>query len=197
MRSGKDHRLEFPEPVYSVFNDANPEYQTTVLRYRYQSLITPDSVYDYDMVTKEKKLLKQTEVLGGYDPRLYKSERIFATATDGTKIPISLVYKNERKVHVPLPPAAGAARAAAGPLTAYTAFQRDGTTPLLLYGYGSYGATMPVNFSPVMSCPPTSSGCLRSVVRHIPWSELAHMVSVLAKSTATAWTSVAWTGSRS
>ncbi len=120
LRNGQDHRLEFPEPVYSVFNDLNPEFQTAVFRFRYQSLITSDSVYDYDMDSHQRTLLKQTEVLGGYDPARYTSERLFATASDGTKIPISLVYKK--------------------------GLRRDGSNPLLLYGYGSYGSSLSITF---------------------------------------------------
>jgi oligopeptidase B len=115
-------RLSFPEPVYSVFPDANPEFDTAAFRYRYQSLVTPHSVYECDLATSETKLLKRTEVLGGYDPAQYQSERVWATAGDGTKIPISLVCRK-------------------GVL-------RDGTAPLLLTGYGAYGASGSVTFSP-------------------------------------------------
>jgi oligopeptidase B len=118
---GDDHRLEFPEPTYSAFLDANPEFQTPTFRFSYQSMITPSSVFEYDPRTRERKLLKQTEV-PGYDPTKYKSERVWATAADGVKIPISLVARKD--------------------------VSRDGTAPLLLYGYGSYGASMPVSFSP-------------------------------------------------
>jgi oligopeptidase B len=121
-RTGQDHGIEFPEPVYSVFGDANPEFKTTAFRFRYASLVTPESVYEYDMDSRKRKLLKQTEVLGGYDPTQYLSERIFATARDGVRVPISLVYKKGMK--------------------------RDGTSPLLLYGYGAYGASIPVAFQP-------------------------------------------------
>jgi oligopeptidase B len=121
LRNGKSHSLAFPEPVYSVSPAANPEFKTTVLRYHYQSLITPDSVYDYDMDSRKPKLLKQTKVLGGYDPSVYVSERIFAKASDGTPVPISLVYRKDIK--------------------------RDGKNPLLLYGYGAYGYSLPVSFA--------------------------------------------------
>jgi oligopeptidase B len=120
LNTGQAHHLEFPEPVYAVFADINPEFQTTAFRYRYQSLITPDSVFEYDMNTRERELLKQTDVRG-YDAGQFVSERIFATATDGTRIPISLAYKKGMK--------------------------RDGSRPLLLYGYGSYGASLPVTFN--------------------------------------------------
>ncbi|MFL5340300.1 MAG: S9 family peptidase, partial [Gemmataceae bacterium] len=119
--TGKTKRLEFPEPVYSVSPDANPEFDSKTFRYRYQSLVTPPSVYDCDLATHETELLKRTEVLGGYDPKLYKSERVWATAPDGVKVPIALVYRDGVK--------------------------RDGSAPLLLYAYGSYGATIPVSFS--------------------------------------------------
>jgi oligopeptidase B len=120
LRTNKDEPLEFPEPVYSLFPANNPEFETNAFRFSYQSFITPSSVFEYDMGSRQRKLLKQTEVPGGYHPERYKSERIFATATDGTKVPISLVYREGTP--------------------------RDGTSPLLLYGYGSYGASMPVAF---------------------------------------------------
>lgn len=117
----KTQNIEFPEPVYSAFPSNNPEFNTTVFRFSYQSFITPSSVFDYDMETGKRALLKQTEVLGGYDPTQYSSERIYAKASDGTMIPISLVYKKGTK--------------------------RDGSNPTVLYGYGSYGASMAVTFS--------------------------------------------------
>jgi oligopeptidase B len=113
--------IDFPEPAYAVFGDANPEFKTDVYRFRYQSFVTPDSVFDYDMNARERKLRKQTEVLGGYDPSRYESQRVFATASDGTRIPISLVYKK--------------------------GMERNGANPVLLYGYGAYGASMPVSFN--------------------------------------------------
>ena len=117
---GRSHRVEFSEPVYSTSLSNNREFNTNVLRFNYQSLVTPNSVFDYDMTTRERKLLKQTEV-PGYDASLYTSERAFATATDGTRIPISIVYKKGLKM--------------------------DGKNPMLLYGYGSYGISMSPNFS--------------------------------------------------
>jgi oligopeptidase B len=104
--------VAFAEPVYTVSGEANPEFNSHVFRYNYQSLVTPPSIYDYDMDAKKGTLLKQTEV-PNYDPSLYQSERVYATATDGTKIPMSLVYRKELK--------------------------RDGKRPALLYAYGSYG----------------------------------------------------------
>jgi oligopeptidase B len=113
--------IQFPEPVYSVFPTGNPEYDTTLFRYNYQSLVTPSSVFDYDMTTHKTTLLKQQEVLGGYDPSQYISERLWATARDGVKLPLSVVYKRGLK--------------------------RDGTAPLFLYAYGSYGLGMQATFS--------------------------------------------------
>ena len=121
LNAGGSHRVEFPEPAYSVFGAANPEYDTTIFRYRYQSMVTPSSVYDYDMVARKPTLRKRTEVLGGYNPDDYRSERIFAPAPDGTPIPIALVSKKTTP--------------------------RDGSAPLLLYGYGSYGVPTPITFS--------------------------------------------------
>jgi len=121
LANGKESTVHFPEPAYSVFADTNPEFNTPTFRFRYQSLITPSSVYDYDLNTGKRTLLKQTEVLGGYDPGLYASERIYATAPDGTRVPISLVYKK--------------------------GMRRDGSNPTYLYGYGSYGFSLPVAFS--------------------------------------------------
>lgn len=117
----KLQRVEFPEPVYSASVSQNREFDTPVLRYSYQSLVTPSSVFDYDMNTRKATLLKETEVPGGFDKKNYKSERLFATATDGTKIPLSVVYRKDTKL--------------------------DGSAPLLLYGYGSYGYSVPPTFS--------------------------------------------------
>jgi oligopeptidase B len=115
------HRIEFTEPAYSASLSANPEFVTTQIRYQYESFITPRSVFDYDLQTRERILRKQQPVLGGYDPTQYTSERLHATAADGTRIPISLVHRR------------------------YT--QRDSSAPLLLYGYGSYGISIPVSFN--------------------------------------------------
>ncbi|HEV7683657.1 MAG TPA: S9 family peptidase [Pyrinomonadaceae bacterium] len=121
FNSKKLHRVEFPEPVYSAAISQNREFDTPVLRYSYQSLVSPSSVFDYDMNTRKATLLKETEVPGGFDKKNYKSERLFATATDGTKIPLSVVYRKDTKL--------------------------DGSAPLLLYGYGSYGYSIPPTFS--------------------------------------------------
>ena len=121
FKTNKRHNVKFPEPVYSANLTSNREYNTTVVRYGYNSLVTPFSVFDYDMNTGKSTLLKQTEVPGGFDRTNYKAERVFATASDGTKIPMSMVYRKGVKL--------------------------DGTAPLLLYGYGSYGYSIPPTFS--------------------------------------------------
>jgi oligopeptidase B len=115
------HYIEFPEPVYTAGVGANAEYNTKLLRFGYTSLTTPESIFDYNMETRERELKKQQEVLGGYDPSQYQSERIFATAPDGVKVPISLVYKK--------------------------GLVKNGQAPLLLYGYGAYGISMDPGFS--------------------------------------------------
>ena len=121
LEGGATHHIEFPEPTYEVSADANAEFVTLMYRFRYQSLITPASVFDYDVHSRERTLLKQTEVLGGYDRSLYESERFWATAADGVQVPISLVCRKGTK--------------------------RDGTAPLYLTGYGAYGMPYPVSFS--------------------------------------------------
>jgi oligopeptidase B len=113
--------ITYPEPVYSVFPAGTPDYESHTYRYNYQSLITPSSIFDYDVATGKSALRKQQEVLGGYDPRQYTTERLWATARDGIKVPISIVYKK--------------------------GFPRDGKGPLFLYGYGSYGLGTPPTFS--------------------------------------------------
>jgi oligopeptidase B len=112
--------VDFPEAAYGVDLGSNPEFGTRLLRFTYSSLITPDSVYDFDVVTRERTLLKREEVLGGYDPANYRVERLMAPARDGALVPVSLVYR--------------------APLV------RDGARPLLLYAYGSYGYTMEPTF---------------------------------------------------
>ena len=121
FKTNKRHRIQFPEPVYAAGLSTNREFDTKVLRYNYQSLVTPSSVFDYDMDTGQATLLKQIEVPGGFDKANYKSERVFATASDGTKIPMSVVYK--RGVTL------------------------DGSAPMLLYAYGSYGIPISPTFS--------------------------------------------------
>jgi oligopeptidase B len=121
FKSNKRNRITFPEPVYSAGLSTNREYNTSVVRYAYNSMVTPNSTFDYDMNTGKSTLLKQQEVPGGFDRANYQSERVFATASDGTKIPMSMVYRKGVKL--------------------------DGSAPLLLYGYGSYGASIPPTFS--------------------------------------------------
>ena len=121
LRSGETHSIEFPEPAYSVAADENPEFDSTTFRYRYESLVTPVSIFDWDMERREARLLKRTPVLGGYDPARYRIERFHATATDGARIPVSLVSRTDRAEGRP--------------------------APLLLYGYGAYGFPLPVSFS--------------------------------------------------
>lgn len=123
LQSNASHYLAFDEPVYLANLMYTPDYNSDVIRFNYTSLITPSTVYDYNMGTKEKKQMKQQEVVGGYDKTQYETERVFATAKDGTKVPMSIVYKK--------------------------GFTKDGNGPLLLYGYGSYGASMDATFSSV------------------------------------------------
>jgi oligopeptidase B len=122
LASGGDHLVEFPEPVYTVRQHDNPEFDTTLLRFAYTSMVTPSSVVDYDMAARTWTVRKQTEVLGGYDPARYRTERRFATAPDGTPVPISLVYQ------LPLE-------------------RPGGPRPLLLNGYGAYGICFEPAFS--------------------------------------------------
>jgi oligopeptidase B len=121
LRSGRWHRVSFPEPAYSAWPAENAEFHSGVYRYGYESLVTPPSVFDHDMETESSTLLKQKEVLGGYDPGRYVTERLRATAPDGETVPISVVRRRD----VP----------------------RDGSAPVHLYGYGSYGFPLPVTFS--------------------------------------------------
>ncbi|WP_215222979.1 S9 family peptidase [Echinicola shivajiensis] len=116
------HYIEFTEPTYSTWTSYNPEFSTKLLRFGYNSLTTPSSTYDYNMETGEKTLLKQQEIVGGYTPEEYQSERLWAKAEDGTMVPISLVYKKE-------------------------SFKKDGSCPLLQYAYGSYGFSTDAIFS--------------------------------------------------
>lgn len=122
MISGDDRYINFEEGTYSAYISTNEEYDSNILRYSYSSMLTPSSVYDYNMDTQDKKLLKQSEVIGkGYDQSLYDAETIYATARDGEKIPIYLVYRKDLK--------------------------KEGAQPLLLYSYGSYGSTSDPYFS--------------------------------------------------
>jgi oligopeptidase B len=121
LRTGQAHDVAFPEPVYTASLASNPEFDARTVRYAYQSLVTPQSVFEYDLDGRRATLLKRTEVLGGYDPAAYASERVHATASDGTRIPISLVYRK--------------------------GLRRDGSAPALLYAYGSYGSSTDPTFN--------------------------------------------------
>jgi oligopeptidase B len=115
------HRVSFPETAYAVGPNANAEFDTNVYRYTYQSFITPQSVYDYDLDSRKQTLLKRTDVLGGYDPAKYKVERFFVPARDGAKVPVTLVYRKD--------------------------LDPKGKNPLLLYAYGSYGSSQSPGFA--------------------------------------------------
>jgi oligopeptidase B len=117
----EEHYIEFNDPAYMVYTSVNRDYDTQILRYGYTSMTTPSSVYDYNMKTREQELLKQQEVVGGYDVSKYESKRYMATARDGKKVPVSLVYRKDLKHH-------------------------EGN-PLLLYAYGSYGYSIDPSFS--------------------------------------------------
>ncbi|ATL49522.1 oligopeptidase B [Chitinophaga caeni] len=119
--SQQEHYIDFGEPAYVAMIYGNPEYDTKLLRYSYASMVTPNSTFDYNMETRAKELKKQQEVLGGYDPKNYTTERLYAKAKDGTEVPISIVYKK--------------------------GFHKDGNGPLLLYGYGSYGNSTEAGFN--------------------------------------------------
>jgi oligopeptidase B len=121
MTSGKEHYLDFGEPAYMAIITGNAEFDNTTVRYQYTSMTTPNSIFDYDMISHSKKLMKEQEVLGGFNKSDYVTERIIATARDGVKVPISIVYKK--------------------------GFEKNGHSPLLLYGYGSYGYSMDAAFN--------------------------------------------------
>jgi len=120
--NGQEHTLDFGEETYSAWIATNREFDTDWLRYAYTSLTTPMSTFDYNMVTKEKKLLKQEEVLGGFDAANYRAERRYAAARDGVEVPLSIVYRK--------------------------GLVKDGKAPCLLYGYGSYGYSTDADFDP-------------------------------------------------
>jgi oligopeptidase B len=117
----QSHRISTEEPDFALSLGANPEFNTTTLRFNYQSMVTPSSVYDYDLKTRQRTLLKRQDVLGGYDPAKYEAKRIWAVARDGVKVPMSIVHRR--------------------------GIALDGKSPLLLYAYGSYGASGAPNFS--------------------------------------------------
>lgn len=116
-----DHYLDFGEPAYLAYLSTNLDFETDKLRFGYTSLTTPNSIFEYNMASRGKELLKQQEVLGGYNPDDYQSERFFVTSHDGVQVPVSLVYKK--------------------------GLLKNGKNPLVLYGYGSYGASMDAYFS--------------------------------------------------
>ncbi len=118
--SGNDYYIDFGEETYSARFSANLEFDTDILRYGYSSLTTPSSTFDFNMITREKTLLKEDEVLGGFDKNNYETKRFFATAGDGVEIPVSIVYKK--------------------------GIVLDGNNPALLYAYGSYGASRDASF---------------------------------------------------
>ena len=121
QNNGKEHYLDFDEDVFSAYTSVNPSFKTNILRYQFSSLLTPQSTFDYNMDSRKSKLLKQSEVVGGYNADNYKSERLYALARDGKKVPISIVYKK--------------------------GFKRNGQNNLLLYAYGSYGSTIDPSFN--------------------------------------------------
>ncbi|MGH9031214.1 MAG: prolyl oligopeptidase family serine peptidase, partial [Acidimicrobiia bacterium] len=123
LADGEAHTVAMPEPVYSAWVGANLEFATTTLRFGYSSLATPASAYDYDLDARTTTLVKRQPVRGGYDPDAYETERVWATAADGTRVPISLVHRR--------------------------GLARDGQAPLLLYGYGSYEVSIDPTFSSV------------------------------------------------
>jgi oligopeptidase B len=124
VSSSQDHLIEFPEPAYSLGGQANAEFDSETYRFSYTSLVTPNTVYDYNMRTRDRVVRKTQEIPSGYDRTHYRSERVYATARDGEKIPISIVYKV--KDGKPL--------------------EKNGSHPLYLYGYGSYGIPMNATF---------------------------------------------------
>jgi len=121
MKNEVSYFIDFPEEVYTYSTSGNYDYDTDNLRFTYMSMISPKAVYDYNMKDKTRELRKEYEVLGGYDKNNYETHRLFATASDGTKIPISIVYKKGLK--------------------------KDGNNPFYLYGYGAYGISMEPYFS--------------------------------------------------
>ena len=156
LADGETHAIEFPEPVYTAAVGPNAEFDTPSLRIEYSSLVTPPSVFDYDMHARTRVLMKRDEILGGYDPSRYRSERLYATASDGVEVPISLVYRDD--------------------------FEPNGQAPMLLYGYGSYG----ISIDPVFSSDRLSllDGGFAFAIAHIrggadlgkPWHDAGKML---------------------
>jgi oligopeptidase B len=120
-QAAKTNEISFPEPAYNAQPHVNRVFDTQVFRYAYESLVTPSSVYEYDLATGASTLLKQLEIPGGFERALYASERVYATAADGVMVPVSLVYRKDRR--------------------------EPGRNPLYVYGYGSYGYSLPLGFS--------------------------------------------------
>ncbi|MFZ1135186.1 MAG: S9 family peptidase [Candidatus Korobacteraceae bacterium] len=154
---GSSKDIEFPEPAYFATSGANAEFNTDKFRYNYQSLVTPPSVFDYDVTTHQSALLKQNKVPGGFDRNNYVSERVFATASDGTRVPVSLFYRKDLK--------------------------NKAQAPLYLYGYGSYGYALPITFS-VARLPLVDRGLIVALA-HIrgggelgkPWHDAGKMMN--------------------
>ena len=121
FKTGASHRIETAEPAYELSADVNADYYTDTFRYRYESMVTPPTVYSYRLDTHARTQLKQTEIVGGYNASRYVCERLFVAAEDGAQIPVALVYRKD--------------------------LRKKGPQPLLLYGYGSYGFSMPDTFS--------------------------------------------------
>jgi len=121
MAAKTSHRIATDEPDYAMAMSVNPEFDTKTIRYSYESMVTPSSVYEYDMDSRERTLLKRQDVLGGYDPAEYEAKRVWVPARDGAQVPVSLVYHKGTKT--------------------------DGSAPMLLYAYGSYGISMAPTFS--------------------------------------------------
>ena len=121
LSDGSEHEIAFDEEAYSLGMSAGYEFDTTAIRFTYSSMTTPSRIYDYDMVSRERRLRKETEIPSGHDPSLYVTRRIMAPADDGETVPVSLFHHKDTPI--------------------------DGTAPCLLYGYGSYGMAMPASFS--------------------------------------------------
>jgi len=119
----EEYYLDFGEEAYLAYISTNPDFDSEILRYGYTSMTTPNSTYDFNMKTREKTLLKQQEVIGDFEPSNYETKRLYAEASDGTKVPVSMVYRK--------------------------GMEKNGKNPLLLYGYGSYGYTIDPSFSSV------------------------------------------------
>lgn len=123
LKNKEEHYIDFGEEAYTAYVSVNFDFDSETLRFGYSSLTTPSSVFDYNMVTKEKELLKQQEIVGGYDSQNYTSQRVYIPARDGVEVPVSIVYKKDTAL--------------------------DGKSPLLLYAYGSYGYSIDPQFSSV------------------------------------------------